>query len=96
MRRGFQVMAGERCGDHLIATYLAKVNAMKRQFPRLAANDQNYSKNRALNGELRCVQFTTGAGDRHRRRRVCRRECPSSHKDGARLIGYMDLTTRMA
>lgn len=41
MRRGFHLMAGERCGDHLVATYLAKVNAMKRQFLRLAANDQS-------------------------------------------------------
>jgi hypothetical protein len=32
VRRGFKVMADERCGDHLVATYLAKVNAMKRQF----------------------------------------------------------------
>jgi hypothetical protein len=32
VRRGFQVVAGERCGDHPVATYLAKVNAMKRQF----------------------------------------------------------------
>jgi len=40
-RRGFHVMAGERCGDHLVATYLAKVNGMKRQFLRLAANSQN-------------------------------------------------------
>jgi hypothetical protein len=31
VRRGFQVTAGERCGDHSVATYLAKVNAMKRQ-----------------------------------------------------------------
>jgi hypothetical protein len=51
MRRGFQMMVGERCRDHLVATYLAKVNAMRRQFLRLAANDQNQSKNRALNGE---------------------------------------------
>jgi hypothetical protein len=34
-------MAGERCGDHLVTTYLAKVNAMKRQFLRLAVNNQN-------------------------------------------------------
>jgi Transglycosylase SLT domain len=40
-RRGFQMMAGERCGDHLVTTYLAKVNAMKRQFLRLAVNNQN-------------------------------------------------------
>jgi hypothetical protein len=32
VRRRFQLMAGERCGDHPVATYLAKVNAMKRQF----------------------------------------------------------------
>jgi hypothetical protein len=37
-RRGFQMMAGERCGDHLVAAYLAKVNAMKRQFLRLSAS----------------------------------------------------------
>ena len=41
VRRGFQVMAGERCGDHLVSTYLAKVNGMKRQFVRLAANDRD-------------------------------------------------------
>jgi transglycosylase-like protein with SLT domain len=41
VRRGFQVMAGERCGDHLVAAYLARVNAMKRQFLRLAADDQD-------------------------------------------------------
>lgn len=41
VRRGFQVMADERCGDHLVATYLTKVNAMKRQFVRLAVNNQN-------------------------------------------------------
>jgi hypothetical protein len=40
-QRGFQAMAGERCGDHPVAAYLAKVNAMKRQFLRLAANSQN-------------------------------------------------------
>lgn len=39
-RRGFHLMAGERCGDHLVAIYLAKVNSMKRQFLRLAANNQ--------------------------------------------------------
>lgn len=36
-RRKFQMLAGERCGDHLVAGYLARVNAMKRQFLRLAA-----------------------------------------------------------
>jgi transglycosylase-like protein with SLT domain len=37
-RRHFQIIAGERCGDHNVAAYLAKVNAMKRQFQRLAAD----------------------------------------------------------
>ena len=32
VRHGFKVMADERCGDHAVATYLAKVNAIKRQF----------------------------------------------------------------
>jgi hypothetical protein len=36
-RRGFMLSPGERCGDHDVATYLAKVNAMKREFLRLAA-----------------------------------------------------------
>ena len=36
-RSGFQLMPGERCGDHDVAIYLARVNAMKRQFRRLAA-----------------------------------------------------------
>jgi Transglycosylase SLT domain len=40
-RRGFQMSAGERCGDHLVAAYVAKVNAMKRQFQRLAADGGN-------------------------------------------------------
>jgi hypothetical protein len=31
--------ADERCGDHLVASYVARVNAMKRQFVRLAADD---------------------------------------------------------
>jgi hypothetical protein len=31
-RRHFQMISGERCGDHLVAAYIARVNAMKRQF----------------------------------------------------------------
>ncbi|UWU73250.1 transglycosylase SLT domain-containing protein [Bradyrhizobium huanghuaihaiense] len=38
-RRKFQMIAGTRCGDHLVAGYVGKVNAMKRQFLRLAAED---------------------------------------------------------
>ena len=38
-RRHFQMMPNERCGDHLVAAYIARVNAMKRQFLRLSADD---------------------------------------------------------
>ncbi len=37
-RRGFRLTARQRCGDHDVNEYLAKVNAMKRQFARLAAS----------------------------------------------------------
>jgi hypothetical protein len=40
-RRNFQMTAGERCGDHLVSAYVSKVNAMKRQFARLAADSRN-------------------------------------------------------
>jgi hypothetical protein len=40
-RRHFQMISGERCGDHLVAAYLSRVNAMKRQFLRLAADGGN-------------------------------------------------------
>jgi hypothetical protein len=40
-RRHFQFMAGERCGDHLVAAYVASVNAMKRQFLQLAVDGAN-------------------------------------------------------
>jgi Transglycosylase SLT domain len=40
-RRHFQMMAGERCGDHLVAAYVAHVNAMKREFVRLGAEGGN-------------------------------------------------------
>jgi hypothetical protein len=38
-RRGFAAEAGERCGDHDVASYLAKVAAMKRAFLRFAAEE---------------------------------------------------------
>jgi hypothetical protein len=38
-RRGFQPGAGQRCGAQEIASYLAQVNTLKRQFARLAAAD---------------------------------------------------------
>ena len=40
-RRHFQMMAGERCGDHLVAAYISRVNAMKRRFLLLAADNNN-------------------------------------------------------
>ena len=40
-RRHFQMMAGERCGDHLVAAYVAHVNSMKHQFLQLAADGAN-------------------------------------------------------
>jgi len=35
--RGFRAAPGQRCGDHDLRGYLARVNAMKRAFARLAA-----------------------------------------------------------
>jgi hypothetical protein len=35
-RRGLRLADGQRCGDHSAQAYLAQVNAMKRQFARLA------------------------------------------------------------
>ena len=40
-RRKFVMNASERCGDHLVSSYVARVNAMKRQFQRLAADGGN-------------------------------------------------------
>jgi hypothetical protein len=37
-RRGFRLTAGQRCGDHAAGRYLAQVNALKRQFVRLASS----------------------------------------------------------
>ncbi len=37
-RRGFRLTPGQRCGDHDVCSYLAQVNALKRQFVRLAAS----------------------------------------------------------
>ena len=36
-RRGFRLTDGQRCGDHDVRGYLARVNAMKRMFARLAS-----------------------------------------------------------
>ncbi len=37
-RRGFRLTAGQRCGDHDPSQYLAQINALKRQFIRLATS----------------------------------------------------------
>lgn len=37
-RRGFRFSRGQRCGDHLANRYLSSVNALKRQFSRLATS----------------------------------------------------------
>jgi hypothetical protein len=39
-RRGFSLTAGERCGDHDVAAYLAQINVMKRKFQRFAADER--------------------------------------------------------
>jgi hypothetical protein len=39
-RRGFSLAAGQRCGDHDVAAYLARVNTMKSLFLRLAAVEE--------------------------------------------------------
>jgi Transglycosylase SLT domain len=36
-RRGFKLTPGERCGEHDVRAYLARVAAMRRQFARLSA-----------------------------------------------------------
>jgi hypothetical protein len=37
VRGGFRLTPRQRCGDHNVSRYLAKVNGMKRQFARMAA-----------------------------------------------------------
>jgi hypothetical protein len=37
VRRGFHLLAGERCGDQEVATYLAQINGMMRGFLRIEA-----------------------------------------------------------
>jgi hypothetical protein len=37
-RRHFRMMAGERCGDHLVAAYISRVNVLKRKFQQIAAD----------------------------------------------------------
>jgi hypothetical protein len=41
VHRGFVPAAGERCGDHDVAAYLARIDALKRTFRRLAAGSRS-------------------------------------------------------
>lgn len=41
--QGFRLTSGRRCGDHDVRSYLAKVNAAKTVFARLAATDKTRS-----------------------------------------------------
>ena len=45
-RRGLRRAAGQRCGDHEARMYLARVNTMKEEFSRLAANAPMLASNR--------------------------------------------------
>jgi hypothetical protein len=40
-RRAFRLLDGQRCGDHEVRGYLARVNAMKAEFDRLAVRTSN-------------------------------------------------------
>jgi hypothetical protein len=46
--RGFRPSLHQRCGDHDVRIYLAKVNEMKRQFTRLAAGNQRYTRSNKI------------------------------------------------
>jgi hypothetical protein len=39
VRRGFRLTGGQRCGDHEVRAYVARVSSMKRVFARLDAQD---------------------------------------------------------
>ena len=39
VKRGFRPTAGQRCGDHDLARYLTRMNAMKKLFGRMAKSD---------------------------------------------------------
>ena len=40
VRRGFRPLAGQRCGSHPVAGYLARVNTLKKVFHEMAKNDE--------------------------------------------------------
>jgi hypothetical protein len=53
VRHGFLLSPGQRCGSHEARTYVARVNAMKTVFARLAAEDSR--------GALATPSITAGA-----------------------------------
>ncbi len=40
-RRGFRLLEGQRCGDHLASGYIERVASMQREFTRLAARERD-------------------------------------------------------
>src|SRR5207249_934850 len=46
--RGFRLSPHQRCGDHDVRIYLAKVDDMKRRFARLAAGDKRYIRDNKI------------------------------------------------
>lgn len=48
--RGFRLSPHQRCGDHDVRTYLAKVDDMKRRFARLAAGSTRYVPEHKISG----------------------------------------------
>jgi hypothetical protein len=48
--RGFRLSPRQRCGDHDVRTYLAKIDDFKRQFVRLAAGNKRYVRDNKISG----------------------------------------------
>jgi hypothetical protein len=44
--RGFRLTLGQRCGDHDVGSYLARVNALKFEFSKPAAGDKTIRRER--------------------------------------------------
>jgi hypothetical protein len=40
-KRGFRLSPGQRCGDHEVREYLARINGMKRVFDRLVRQEHS-------------------------------------------------------
>jgi hypothetical protein len=55
--RGFHLLAGEHCGDQEVATYLAHINAMTREFLRIEAARGRARDFRMILREQGCATF---------------------------------------